>query len=326
MSSTGARISAVVVAYHSADVIADCLESIRGADEIIVVDNASADHTCEAVRHACPSATLIANPENRGFAAAVNQGVQRSSGELILLLNPDVRVLTPLDGCNPMAEQASEPQYGVVGGRLQSADGRVQRGFAVRAFPTPWTLAFEVLLVNRLWSGNPVNRRYRVAGFDWELAQDCDQPAGAFMMFRREVYDAVEGFDEGFFPLWFEDVDFCLRVRRAGFRNRYEPAAKANHVGAHSLSAVTLRERQKSWYGSLLRFVDKHYSPVAAIRLRKAAAAGLFLRGVFASLGSGREQRLAYFEAMRTIRAASPGDADAEQVRRLSGLSVGSKN
>ena len=89
---------------------------------------------------------------------------------------------------------------------------------------------------------------------------------------------------------------------------------------------MSLRRRHKSWYGSLLRFAEKHFSPVAATRLRKAAAAGLFLRGVIAALGANREERVAYFEAMRTISAAPPGDTETERVRRLSGLRVGSKN
>ncbi len=319
-------VSTVVVSYNSADVIGACLESIEGAGEIIVVDNASQDHTCEAVRHACPAARLIANTTNRGFAAAVNQGVRASCNDLILLLNPDTRLTARLGERNPMIAAAVQSDCGVVGGRLESADGGVQQGFAVRGFPTPWTLAFEVLLLNRLWPGNPVNRRYRLAGFDWDRAQACDQPAGAFVMFRREVFEKVGGFDERFFPLWFEDVDFCLRVRRAGFRNYYEPAAKAAHIGAHSLHAVSLRERHKSWYGNLLRFAEKHYSPRAATRLRKAAAGGLFLRGVFAALGAGREERLAYFEAMRTINAGSIESAETAELRRLGGLSVGPKN
>ena len=102
---------------------------------------------------------------------------------------------------------------GAVGGRLVDTDGRPQVGFNVRSFPTPAALACEVLLLNRVWPSNPVNRRYRRLNWDPERPQDVDQPAGAFLMVRREVLENVGLLDEDFAPIWFEDVDLCLRIR-----------------------------------------------------------------------------------------------------------------
>lgn len=308
-------VSAVIVTFSSSAVIRQCLRSLRGLEEIIVVDNASADETSSIVRREAPRIRLIANRVNRGFAAAVNQGVRASRSPLILLLNPDVELGGPLGPENPLVVEAARPEVGVVGGKLVGADGAAQLGFNVRAFPTPRALAFECLLLNRLWPSNPVNRRYRLLDFDFRKAQDVDQPAGAFLMFRREVFDQVGGFDERFRPIWFEDVDFCLRVQRAGFRNRYVPGCVGRHRGGHSLPALGLEQRQAAWYGNLLRFAGKHFPPAARRSLLSAVRIGLATRG-FCSLLRGRPALARAFRATRKNLAggveASPSEADAE--------------
>jgi hypothetical protein len=93
-----------------------------------------------------------------------------------------------------------------------------------------------------------------------------EQPAGAFLMFPRNVWERLGGFDERFRPVWFEDVDFCARVKQAGFFARYNPAAVAVHAGAHSVGTLPLEIREQYWYGSLLEYAAKHY-PTAAFRL-----------------------------------------------------------
>lgn len=309
------RIVAVVVTHNSADAVAACLPQLVGPDEIIVVDNASDDHTLEAVRHSAPHARVIANKHNVGFGAAVNQGVAASSAELILLINPDAAPTAPMDATCEMAQRVFKPEIGVVGGRLLGLDGDVQSGFAVRGFPNLATLSFESLGLNHFWPSNPVNRRYRMAGFDYDLSQHCDQPAGAFMMFRRCVFEQLGGFDEGFYPIWFEDVDFCLRASQAGFSNWYEPGCEAVHHGAHSISSLTLPQRHKYWYGSVLRFARKHFGPLSATYLRAVVVVGLALRGIASGWDSEREPvRKAYFQAMRMVivgtignRALDPG-------------------
>ena len=86
-----------------------------------------------------------------------------------------------------------------------------------------------------------------------------DQPAGAFLMFSRIAWESVGGFDERFWPLWFEDVDFCARIKSAGFCTYYDPEGVAKHAGSHSIRALPLENRERYWYGSLLEYAEKHY-------------------------------------------------------------------
>ncbi len=304
-SVTGmSNVAVVIVTHNSAAHIGPCLDALRrhapdenGADalEVVVVDNASSDGTCEIVEGR-PFARLVRNGSNRGFAAAVNQGVRVAASPLVLLLNPDAELETRLDDLVCAFET---PDVGAAGGKLVDSSGEWQRGFNVRSFPTPAALAMEVLLVNRVWPGNPVNRRYRLLDFDPAREQEVDQPAGAFLMFRREIWAALGGFDEGFHPVWFEDVDFCLRVRRNGSRIRFVPGAVARHAGGHSVGAVSMQFRQLAWYGSFLRFCNKHFSPGAYRAIRAATVVGLCLRWI-ACWGVGkRDEQKAYGNALK---------------------------
>ena len=292
-------VAVLVVTHNSARSVAGCLRSLEVVAETIVVDNASADDTCRIVEKTAPAVRLIRNPENRGFAAAVNQGVRASSSPLVLLLNPDAALLTSLDD---MVRQCLTADVGAVGGQLVDAAGRPQVGFNVRSFPTPAALACEVLLLNRLWPSNPVNRRYRRLNWDPKRLRDVDQPAGAFLMVRRDVLENVGPLDEDFTPIWFEDVDLCLRIRLAGYRICYVPTVIAQHEGGHSLHGLSVEQRQLAWYGNLLRFAHKHF-PASALRwLRPMVLAGVVLRWLVVWLRAGDAgQRKAYAQVMRLV-------------------------
>src|SRR6185437_7858278 len=153
------------------------------------------------------------NTENQGFAAAVNQGVRAVDAEYLLLLNPDAKLLTGID-----ALVDASRQFGLAAGKLVDAVGNPQRGFNLRRFPTTASLFFELAGLNRLWPSNPVNREYRCLDRDPDQGGPVEQPAGAFLMFRRDVWQRLNGFDEQFHPVWFEDVDFCRRAVDAGFQ------------------------------------------------------------------------------------------------------------
>lgn len=296
------RAAAVVVTYNSEREIGPCLRSLAEFEEVVVVDNDSKDGTCEAVAGLGGAVRLIRNTANRGFAAAVNQGFAGTSSPLVLIANPDIDLR---EGLEELIAAFDDPKVGAAGGKLVSPSGGVQEGFNVRGLPTPAALAFEVLGLNRLWPSNPVNRRYRQIGCNANEARCVEQPAGAFLMVRREVWQRVGGLDERFFPVWFEDVDFCWRILSAGFRIRYVPRAWAEHEGAHSIKALPVHLRQRAWYLNLLRFSDKHFSPAARRAVRFCVYAGLFFRWCATFVGAGNgEDRSAYWRTIGSVRMA----------------------
>lgn len=248
------NIGAVIVTWNSEEDIAECIAAAKkaGVAETIVVDNGSKDRTRDIVA-ATDGVKLLYFPENLGFAGGVNRGVAALSTEYALILNPDCLVQV---GLEQMAEAARE---GAAGGMLLGANGELQTGFAVRRLPTPWTLIFEVLGLNRLFPGNPVNRFYRCADFDATRTQVVEQPPGAFFMVRKDIFEKLSGMDEAFWPVWFEDVDFCLRLRQAGHKIVYCPAAKAKHRGGGSIEKILWPFRELAWYGSLLRYATQHF-------------------------------------------------------------------
>ena len=245
----------MIVTHESEAEIGECLDrAIPTGAEIVVVDNASTDRTC--LEAASRNVRLITNSENRGFAAAVNQGIGALDTPYVLLLNPDARLETSLDA---LVECCRRPGVAGAGGKLVDEAGLPQAGFAVRSLPSPAALICEVLLLNRIWPRNPVNWHYRCLDFQFATPSDVEQPAGAFLMIRRDVWQELNGFDERFHPLWFEDVDFCWRARQKGYRMCYTPYAVAKHTGGHSLAKISLENRQLYWYRSLLGFAAKHY-------------------------------------------------------------------
>ena len=300
-------VTVVIVTHNSAAHIGPCLAALRrhvledgkgAAAEVVVVDNASSDGTAEIVETQAPFAKFIRNDANRGFAAAVHQAVRASDSPLVLLLNPDAELET---GLGDLMRAFDSPEVGAAGGKLVDLSGEWQRGFNVRSFPTPAALLLEVLLGNRIWPRNPVNRRYRLLDFDPQREQDVDQPAGAFLMFRRDVWTDLGGLDETFNPVWFEDVDFCVRIRQNGHRIRFVPGSVARHSGGHSVRAAAVQFRQLAWYGSFLRFCNKHYSAGTARVLRAAIVAGLCMRWCACWGASYRDDRKAYGSALKMV-------------------------
>jgi N-acetylglucosaminyl-diphospho-decaprenol L-rhamnosyltransferase len=271
---TQARIGIVMVTYNSeAEIGASLDAALATGAEVVVIDNASGDGTIAEI--ARRGVRLIANPANRGFAAAVNQGFAVLNSPYVLLLNPDAVIRSGLEA---LREACDLPGAGAAGGRLLGVDGKPQTGFMVRRFPTPFTLILEALLVNRIWFTNPWNRRYRGLDLDYSKRLPVEQPAGAFLMVRRAVWQEVGGFDEGFFPLWFEDVDFCRRLMDRGYRLYYVPGAVAKHTGGHSIPRISVEMRQFYWYRSLLRYSARHFHPWSLRVVCLAVVTGSVLR------------------------------------------------
>ncbi len=316
-------ISAIVVTYNSGAEVGACLDALQGCGEVIVVDNASADESV-AVASERPGVTVLANASNLGFAGAVNQGARRSAGRYLLILNPDAVIESGLDRLREACER-----HGIAAGLLLNPDGSLQSGFTVRRLPTAATLVFECLGLNRMWPGNPVNRRYRYPDLDLSKPALVEQPAGAFLMIRRDVFDRLGGFDERFWPVWYEDVDFCKRAAAAGYAIGYTPDARARHSGGHSVQSIETRSKRLYWYGSLLKYADKHYRPLTFRTVCCAIVLGCLVRMPARIMGrwGGRQGEysrvlqlaVASFLAGRVVSlpTADSGDENASPARPI---------
>lgn len=272
------RVSLVYVSWNARPFLERALESTRALGlPTVVVDNASGDGTAEHVRLRHPEVTLVAADINLGFAGGVNAGVRETRTPFVVLLNPDI--LLTAQALERMQQEAEgDDTIGAVGAQLIGPDGAPQPTYSLRRFPTLATWAVDLLLVDKLWADDPVTRRYMAADLDRDQDQDAEQPAAACLLVRRAAFDAVGGFDTAFHPAWFEDVDFCRRLRTAGYRIRYVAAARVVHEGGVAMRALGLGSFSTIWYRNLLRYAAKHGSPVARVCIRPLLVIGMLLR------------------------------------------------
>ena len=319
--------SVVVVAHNSSGCIESCLQAlcVEANWEIVLIDNASSDDTRECIARFNKRVRIVANAENRGFAGAVNQAVKLATGSVIVALNPDA---VPQQGALDCLARILDTKTGAAGGMLLDQQGQPQLGFLVRRFPTLATALCEVLLLNRLWPSNPWNSRYRCLDLDYSHGQEVDQPAGAALAFRRDAWEQAGGLDELFYPVWFEDVDFCFRLRQLQWRIVYCPEAVFRHAGGHSVSRLSFSERQHYWYANLLRYIRKHHGRVAVVLLRVGIAYGMILRSLAALCGAVPKS-VKRLHAIRTyaavtwryaIRGATPSRSSTPMLEGSSAL------
>lgn len=305
-------VGVAIVAYNSDGVIGECLDACLrfGLTRIVVVDNSAQEGT-RAAALARPGVQLLQNADNKGFAGAVNQAMRLLETPMVLILNPDTIVL---GGIEPLVQELHDPAVGIAGGMLLGAEGQPQVGFSLRRFPTPAALSFEVLGWNRLFPGNAVNRSYRCFDLRLDRAQDAEQPAGAFLLLSRQAWERAGGFDEKFHPVWFEDVDYCYRLARLGYRIRYSPNARAHHFGGHSVGRLPRKCQQLYWYGSLLRYAAKHFQPAGRRVVCAAVVIGSVPRMFF---GAVFERSLAPFVVFATVLRLAVGCMIAGRVQDI---------
>ncbi|MBX7160119.1 MAG: glycosyltransferase family 2 protein [Acidimicrobiia bacterium] len=286
MTRAAADVAVVVVAHNSAADLPDCLASVRaeGAAELVVVDNDSADDSAAVA--AAHGARVVVNAENEGFAAAVNAGVAATAAPVVFLLNPDAVLHS--GALEAVAGRlASDPGVGAVGPRVEHRDGTLQA--SCRSFPSIAVGAAHGFL-GLFWSDNPVSRRYTMADWDHTTARDVDWVSGCAVAISRDAFTSVDGFDPAYF-MYVEDVDFCWRLHRHGWRVVYDPAAVVTHaIGTSSgLAPFNL-------------VVEHHRSMLRFERVRRGGRRGLtwplIVVGVWA--------RAAVALARRAIAGARP--------------------
>jgi N-acetylglucosaminyl-diphospho-decaprenol L-rhamnosyltransferase len=258
-----ATVPAVVIVTHDTrEEALACLASAQraGARELVLVDSGSADGTAAAVRAALPDVGVL-ELVNVGFGRAANAGVAATSSPVVMVANADVR-FEP-DSLRRLAEELlADGSLGAVGPQVVYPDGSPQA--SARRLPDLKTAIGHALL-SRVLAGNRFTRRYRALDADPALPRDVDWLSGCALALRREAFEAVGGFDPGYF-LYVEDVDLGVRLQAAGWRLRYTPSARVTHrVGA---STGQRRARALIHHArGLDRFHDHHLARTPTARL-----------------------------------------------------------
>jgi N-acetylglucosaminyl-diphospho-decaprenol L-rhamnosyltransferase len=284
-----AEVSVVVVTYNALPLLERSLASVEGY-ETIVVDHGSTDGTVKLVRERFPAARVI-EQANLGFGAGMNRGMREAAGDYFLLLNADAWVLE--DAVERLVAFAEEhPEAAVVGPKLLNPDGTLQR--SVRGFPTVWRIATEYLFLRKLAPRSRLFNAFYGAGFDHESVREAEFIGGACLLVRREAFEATGGFDEDFFMMS-EEVDWCFRFRRAGWKVLFYPGAEVVHVLSSSANPAMFRELVRGH----LRFLSKHRGAQEAERARRLMFVALALRGLVFRGDRGR----AYRDASRWLRS-----------------------
>ena len=257
-------VVATIVNWNSGQMLKGAVESVLKDDEVdnvFVVDNASSDESLKGVREVDNRVQVIENNSNRGFAGAVNQAFDATNSTFVLILNPDVQA-TPGSIGLLVDVLESNPRVGAVG-------GFVSEGYHPRPFPTLGSLSWENLGLPRFETS-----------FARSGAQPVDQAAGAAFMVRRAAFDEVGGFDEQFFPAWYEDVDFCKMISKSGWKICFHPEARFRHHGGYSIKTLGLKEFLGAYYKNQIRYARKHLRARSGFSIKIALVVGMFFKTI----------------------------------------------
>lgn len=294
------ELSVIIVSWNVRELLRRSLLSLAPhrdaiATQVIVVDSASGDGSAEMVAADFPWVELVASTENVGFPAANNIGLERARGRYILLLNPDTEVVGDALAAL-LAYLQANPGVGLAGPQLLNPDGSLQS--SRRRFPTVATGFFESTWLQPL-APRRLLARYYAEDLPDDETSDVDWVTGAAMMVRRQVVEQVGGLDPGYF-MYSEELDWCRRIRAAGWRVVYFPAAQIiHHSGKSSEQAVTARHI--NFQRAKLRYYRKYHGGAAALLLR------LFLLASYlAQIGvEGAKGLLGHKRALRRQRVAA---------------------
>jgi GT2 family glycosyltransferase len=252
------ELSIIIVNWNVKPLLEKALLAIQkyppsAAYEVLVVDNASADGSIEMVRDKFPGVTAIANQRNLGFAGGNNVALKLARGNIILLLNPDTEVQagalqTYIDFFK------NHTHAGAVGVKLLNSDGSLQR--SCKSFPSWRTLLWSALFLDVLFPKSKLFGEYEMTYWDQDNERLVDQPMGAALGVRKEVVDKIGLMDEQFY-MYFDEVDWCYRIKKAGYEIWFTPIASIIHHWGKSTGQAQLNMNWH-WYQSLYRYLSKN--------------------------------------------------------------------
>ena len=277
-------LSIIIVSWNVKNKLKENLLALRQSQgglnmEVFVVDNNSADGSAEMIRREFSEVKLIANSDNLGFAKANNQAIRQAKGDFILLLNPDMRVFP--DTLKNMVEWMKENKKASVAGcYLVNEKGEIVK--QARRFPTILDQLAIVLKLPHIFPS--VLNKYLQADFDYKKSAPVDSIRGSFFMIRKETIEKIGLLDERYF-IWFEEVDYCQRVKKAGGQIWYTPSAKCLDYVGQSFSQVSKGKTQKYFRDSMLIYFKKWYPVWQYWILKLAWIPGVIFSFLGANLG-----------------------------------------
>jgi len=248
------------------------LESIRKFSEknkieIIVVDNASSDGSAQAVKTLYPDIIFIENKENTGYAYANNQAFRLASGEYVLILNPDTVIPENIFG-KLISKMETNPEIGVLSCQLRNMDGSIQQ--FCYGLPTITDEIFTQVGLDRKYPLNRAAGHRKMEFFSGNKEREVEQPPGTFLFTRKKVLDTIGGFDEQF-PIFYNDVDWCNRVKRAGWKIVFTPdvyifhhksvSVKKNFIHCLKEEFVTRKKYYAKYYGKIVPKILSLFAP-----------------------------------------------------------------
>jgi len=254
-------LSIVIVNYNTERLLKSCLESVyAGANgtplDVWVVDNNSRDDSVPMLQSLFPVVKVIANPANVGFSRATNAVISQIHSDYILLLNPDTLILE--DAIERMVTFMNErPEVGIAGCRVLNRDGTLQLACR-RSIPTPRVAFYRLTGLSRLFPRNRWIAKYNLTYENPDQAHEVDAVSGAFLMVRRKVVEEIGLLDERFF-MYGEELDWCLRAKRAGWTVMYYPGARIVHYKGES-TKYNSRKAALEFYRAMYLFHRKHFA------------------------------------------------------------------
>ncbi|MEO5928261.1 MAG: glycosyltransferase [Patescibacteria group bacterium] len=305
-------IRIVTVSWNVEELLERCLRSLPAACQelewdIVIVDNNSKDGSVDRARKVAdaigitPRVTVIANPDNRGFARACNQGIAGHDARYVLLLNPDAEC--PPSSLSELVRSAdARPDAGIVGPKLIYPNGNYQE--SVRCFPTVWSQLCILLRLHLIAGWLPALRRYFCADLDATKEQNVDQVMGACFLIRREMIEQIGGLDERYF-IWFEEVDYCKMAIERGWKVVYAPAATVIHHGGQSFGQLFSVKKQRMFNESLGKYFQKWMPGWRSVLIRLAMPFSMAIAQAIDALRTGAQGWLLWLVALIALDTLS---------------------
>lgn len=260
-------LSIVILNYNTVDLTRKCLETVfasrvgKYTTEVIVCDNASTDGSLAMVKKEFPQVIVVDNKKNLGFAAGNNTGLKRAKGRYVLLLNTDTEVPTSTLA-SMITFMDAHSEAGAATCKLLLPDGSMDPA-CHRGFPTPWVAFTYLLKLERLFPKTKMFGEYHQLYKNVSTIHDVDCISGAFFMIRREVVDQVGLLDEDYF-MYGEDIDWCFRIKKSGWKILYNPKVSILHKKKQSGRANILKKRRVTteiyFHKYNWLFYKKHYA------------------------------------------------------------------